>query len=92
MKIFDKEFDVAILSFEDNSIEGSPNRKVTFTTGGDVYHYCYSGGGTMALSSVVKENRKTDKIEEVYSPWKHIPNGGYYEEIGRQLSIEQRTK
>ena len=89
MKIFGKEFDVALLSYEDKSTEGNPHRKVSFTTGGEVYHYFYSGSPMMALSSVVKEDRETGESEEVYSPWKHTPNGFYYEEIGRRLSVEQ---
>lgn len=85
IKIFDKEFEVNLLSFEDNSTTGNPYRKVIFETGGEIYHYCYSGGAMMALSSVVKENG-----EKVYSPWEYIPDGSYYEEIGRQLSLEQK--
>lgn len=88
MKIFDKEFDVAILKYEDKSIKDNTHRSVVFTTEGEVYHYLYSGGPTMCLSSVRKENRATGKMDEVYSPWKHIPNGAYYEEIGRRLSID----
>jgi hypothetical protein len=88
MKIFDREFDVALLHFEDKSAKGSTDVNVTFTTGGVVYHYRYCGGPTMALSSVVKDNTQTGKTEEVYSSWEHIPNGSYFEEIGRRLSVE----
>lgn len=91
MEIFGKKFDVALLSFNDKSTQGNPYREVIFTTEGEVYHYVYSGGPTMALSQVHKENRKTGNLDEVYSPWKNIPNGSYYEEIGRRLSVESRT-
>lgn len=90
MTVFDKEFDVVLLNFEDNSTPGNPDRHVTFTTGGEVYHYRYVGCPSMALSSVTRENRETFKHDEVYSSWKYIPGGSYYEEIGRRLSVESR--
>lgn len=87
MKILDKDFNVELISFEDKSTKGDTYRKVIFKADGEVYLYTYAGGRPMTLSSVVK-----DTGEEVYSPWKHIPNGSYYEEIGRKLSIQQRAK
>ncbi|MDX9847445.1 MAG: hypothetical protein RBT74_10735 [Tenuifilaceae bacterium] len=91
MKVYDKEFEVELLSFEDNSSNGSIFRKVSFTVRGELYHYTYSGGAMMALTAVVKENRETNNCDEVYSSWKHIPDGSYYSEIGRRLSVEHRT-
>lgn len=87
MKILDKNFNVELISFEDKSTKRDTYRKVVFKVDGEVYHYTYAGGRPMTLSSVVK-----DTGEKVYSPWKYIPNGAYYQEIGRKLSIEQRAK
>ena len=89
MDVFDRSFDVILLSIEDNSTIGNPNRLVKFRINSDVYEYYYSGGHTMALGSVVKINNETNEKEIVYSPFKYIPNGSYYEEIGRRLSLTQ---
>lgn len=82
MKIFDKQFKVELISFEDKSTKEKTYRKVIFKADREVYHYIYEG----TLSYVVK-----DTGEEVYSPFKCIENGSYYEEIGRKLSIQQRA-
>ena len=92
MEVFDREFEVALLSYDDKSKPGNPDVNVSFTTGGEVYHYRYAGSGGCALGYVWMENRQTFQRDIVYSPWKHIPEGSYYEQIGRTLSIEQRTK
>ena len=88
MKIFDKEFDVALLSFERE--EG--NTHVSYTTGGEVYSYNYSSSPSMAVCEVLKKNKITRKWEQVYSSFKHIPQGSYYQEIGRQLAVECRNQ
>lgn len=87
MKILDKDFNVEFISFEDKSSKGYTGWKVIYKVDGEVYHYAYIGGRSMMLSCVVK-----DTGEEVYSPLKYIPNGSYYEEIGRKLSIQHRAK
>jgi len=89
MKIFDKEFKVELIEFEDKSIAGNPCRSVTFKVDNETYFYNYGGGPAIALSSVHKIDEKGIK-HEVYSCWKHFPNGSYYQEIGRILSIEKR--
>lgn len=91
MKVFDKEFEVALLSKEDKSNGSSIDRRVVFTTNGEVYHYEYGGSKNMCLSSVYVEDRENEgKLKQVYSSWRHIEGGSYFEEIGRRLSIDKR--
>ena len=82
MSVFGVPFEVKLISQEDRSTKDYTDKKVVFSANGETYHYAYSGGGLMKLSSV-----HDDDLNEVYSPWRHIPNGSYYEEIGRRLSV-----
>lgn len=88
--VFGKTFNVTPIELVDKSSNGNVDRTVKYIVDGEVYTYKFCGGGTMALGSVNKITLD-GSYEEVYSAFKHIPNGSYYEEIGRQLSIELKT-
>lgn len=90
MKIFDKEFDVKLIEYADMSKPQNPHTVVKFLVDGEMYIYTYTGGGLMALGYVNKIDEH-GYMTPIYDPFKHIENGSYYEEIGRQLSISQRN-
>ena len=92
MQVFDKPFEVEFISCVDQSSPNFPNVTVKFKVEDEIYYYTYKGSISQAFSSVMKENKATKKIEQVYSAYKHIENGSYYDEIGRRLSVEHRKK
>ena len=92
MRVFDKSFDVQFVEFEDNSKERQIHRKVTFIADGETYYYIYSGVPGQAQATVFRRSKITGKVKEVYSTFKHHPDGVYYQEIGRQLAVEHRKK
>lgn len=86
MSVYDKEFLVTPVFRKATNIDNHTKKEVLFLVDGEVYTYTYYSDPQMGVSEVYKRS-EDGAVSQVYSSFKRIDQGAYYQEIGRRLSI-----